>query len=126
MSESTGQWRLETMQLVNWGGFEGHHTVDLSIGNARYHTMRNSRSGGVSISSLRIDILGGRKGIHDVHDDCQFAAQAPVVVQLSTVNPRRWRLWVGLIKFVRHRAHGDEWRRLPVRDGRRSAGRVKH
>lgn len=30
MSDSTGQWRLETMQLVNWGGFEGHHTIDLS------------------------------------------------------------------------------------------------
>lgn len=25
-----GQWRLESMQLVNWGGFEGHHRVDLS------------------------------------------------------------------------------------------------
>lgn len=30
MSDSTQQWRLETMQLVNWGGFEGHHTIDLS------------------------------------------------------------------------------------------------
>lgn len=24
------QWTAETLQMVNWGGFEGHHTIDLS------------------------------------------------------------------------------------------------
>lgn len=26
----TRQWRVESMQLVNWGGFEGHHTIRLA------------------------------------------------------------------------------------------------
>lgn len=26
-TDGTTQWRLETFQLVNWGGFEGHHTI---------------------------------------------------------------------------------------------------
>lgn len=26
--DSTAQWRLSSMQLVNWGGFHGHHTID--------------------------------------------------------------------------------------------------
>ncbi|WP_102144328.1 ATP-binding protein [Mycobacterium hubeiense] len=30
MGADTSQWRLHSMQLVNWGGFEGHHRVDLS------------------------------------------------------------------------------------------------
>lgn len=30
MSAHDGQWRLQSLQLVNWGGFEGHHRVDLS------------------------------------------------------------------------------------------------
>ena len=27
------QWRLETMQLVNWGGFHGHHIIAVSPGS---------------------------------------------------------------------------------------------
>jgi len=27
------QWRLETLQLVNWGGFHGHHTITVSPGS---------------------------------------------------------------------------------------------
>ncbi|MHC6176617.1 ATP-binding protein [Glutamicibacter endophyticus] len=27
------QWRLETMQLVNWGGFQSHHTVRIAPGS---------------------------------------------------------------------------------------------
>ncbi|UHJ58737.1 AAA family ATPase (plasmid) [Mycolicibacterium fortuitum] len=32
MTEDTmhGQWLLESIQLVNWGGFEGHHRVEVS------------------------------------------------------------------------------------------------
>ena len=26
--DATAQWRLTTMQLVNWGGFHGHHSID--------------------------------------------------------------------------------------------------
>ncbi|TFC70044.1 hypothetical protein E3O45_16555 [Cryobacterium sp. TMS1-20-1] len=29
-TEGTTQWRAESMQLVNWGGFHGHHEVDFS------------------------------------------------------------------------------------------------
>lgn len=48
-----------------------------------------------------IDISRWRNGIHDVHDDCEFAAQASVMVNLSTVAPRRWRylFWFGLGKL---------------------------
>ncbi len=28
-TEGTTQWRLESLQVVNWGGFEGHHLVEL-------------------------------------------------------------------------------------------------
>ncbi|MEU8309824.1 SbcC/MukB-like Walker B domain-containing protein [Actinomadura sp. NPDC048955] len=31
-TEGTTQWRAETLQVLNWGGFEGHHTIDLSAG----------------------------------------------------------------------------------------------
>lgn len=31
-TEGTTQWRADNMQLVNWGGFHGHHQVDLSAG----------------------------------------------------------------------------------------------
>ncbi|MBD8870615.1 ATP-binding protein [Nocardioides donggukensis] len=31
-TEGTTQWRAETLQMVNWGGFHGHHTVRLSPG----------------------------------------------------------------------------------------------
>lgn len=27
------QWRLATIQLVNWGGFHGHHTIAVSVGS---------------------------------------------------------------------------------------------
>jgi len=33
------QWRLESLQMVNWGGFEGHHTVT-------YHAESTLVSGG--------------------------------------------------------------------------------
>src|SRR5438552_1363482 len=26
----TQQWRVESLQVVNWGGFDGHHTVDFA------------------------------------------------------------------------------------------------
>ncbi|UCR89653.1 ATP-binding protein [Mycetocola spongiae] len=29
-TEGTTQWRAETFQLVNWGGFQGHHSMDFS------------------------------------------------------------------------------------------------
>ncbi|SDT16475.1 ATP-binding protein [Microterricola viridarii] len=29
-TEGTTQWRAETFQMVNWGGFHGHHSVDLA------------------------------------------------------------------------------------------------
>jgi uncharacterized protein YPO0396 len=29
-AKDNGQWWLQSLQLVNWGGFEGHHRVDLS------------------------------------------------------------------------------------------------
>ncbi|WP_104191991.1 ATP-binding protein [Cryobacterium sp. Y82] len=29
-TEGTTQWRAESMQLVNWGGFHGHHAIDFS------------------------------------------------------------------------------------------------
>lgn len=29
-TEGTTQWRTETLQLVNWGGFHGHHQVSLA------------------------------------------------------------------------------------------------
>lgn len=31
-SERTSQWRAARMQLVNWGGFQGHHSFDLAPG----------------------------------------------------------------------------------------------
>ena len=27
------QWRIETLQLVNWGGFHGHHAVRFAPGS---------------------------------------------------------------------------------------------
>jgi uncharacterized protein YPO0396 len=32
-SETTSQWRAQRMQLVNWGGFQGHHSFDLASGS---------------------------------------------------------------------------------------------
>ncbi|MGO1319096.1 MAG: ATP-binding protein [Galactobacter sp.] len=32
-SETTSQWRAQRMQLVNWGGFHGHHGFDLAAGS---------------------------------------------------------------------------------------------
>ncbi|WP_104177126.1 ATP-binding protein [Cryobacterium sp. Y50] len=29
-TEGTTQWRAESMQLVNWGGFHGHHEIDFN------------------------------------------------------------------------------------------------
>ena len=29
-TEGTTQWRAETFQMVNWGGFHGHHSVALA------------------------------------------------------------------------------------------------
>lgn len=29
-TEGTTQWRAETFQMVNWGGFHGHHSVELA------------------------------------------------------------------------------------------------
>jgi uncharacterized protein YPO0396 len=29
-TEAPGQWRAESLQMVNWGGFEGYHRVDLA------------------------------------------------------------------------------------------------
>lgn len=26
----TGQWRLERLEVLNWGTFDGHHTVDIA------------------------------------------------------------------------------------------------
>lgn len=31
-TEGTTQWKAETLQLLNWGGFEGHHTISFSVG----------------------------------------------------------------------------------------------
>ncbi|RII43192.1 hypothetical protein DWB68_03965 [Galactobacter valiniphilus] len=31
-SDASAQWRAERLQLVNWGGFHGHHEVELSRG----------------------------------------------------------------------------------------------
>jgi uncharacterized protein YPO0396 len=31
-SDASAQWRAERLQLVNWGGFHGHHSVELSRG----------------------------------------------------------------------------------------------
>lgn len=30
-TEGTTQWRAESMQLVNWGGFHGHHNIDFAV-----------------------------------------------------------------------------------------------
>lgn len=30
----TSQWRLESIQLVNWGGFDGYHHVEFDLGDA--------------------------------------------------------------------------------------------
>ena len=30
-TEGTTQWRAESMQLVNWGGFHGHHEIDFAV-----------------------------------------------------------------------------------------------
>ena len=40
-TEGTTQWRAESMQLVNWGGFHGHHEIDF----ARQATLVSGASG---------------------------------------------------------------------------------
>lgn len=32
-TEGTTQWRAQTLQMVNWGGFQGHHSMTLSTGS---------------------------------------------------------------------------------------------
>jgi uncharacterized protein YPO0396 len=40
-TEGTTQWRAESFQMVNWGGFQGHHSVDF----AREATLVSGASG---------------------------------------------------------------------------------
>lgn len=41
VTKTSGQWRMERLQLINWGGFEGHHTIELD----RHGTLISGGSG---------------------------------------------------------------------------------
>lgn len=32
-TEGTTQWRAQTLQMVNWGGFHGYHSMSLATGS---------------------------------------------------------------------------------------------